>query len=231
MRVLLADDEQDMAYALEAMLKREHYAVDVVFDGKTALDYGQTGNYDCLVLDVMMPNLDGVEVVRRIRSQGIATPILLLTAKGEPEDRVTGLDAGADDYLPKPFDMGEFLARVRALTRRSAAYTPSVMQAGDLALNRATFELSRGDAHVYLGGKEFQIMELLMRNQGRFVPSDLLVSRTWGYDAAVEPNVIWTHMSYLRRKIEAVGSPMRIVAGRGRGYALKDPAEDGEAQA
>lgn len=230
MRVLLADDEQDMAYALEAMLKREHYAVDVVFDGKAALEYGETGNYDCLVLDVMMPEIDGVEVVRQIRDRGLATPILLLTAKSEPEDRVVGLDAGADDYLPKPFDMAEFLARVRALTRRSEAYIPSTMQAGDLTLNRATFELSRGDEHVYLGGKEFQIMELLMRNQGRFVPSDLLISRTWGYDVSIEPNVIWTHMSYLRRKIEAVGSPMRIVAGRGRGYALKDP-EDGEAQA
>ena len=172
MRILVADDEPEMTMVLEALLKREHYSVDVVHNGQDALDYGLAENYDCIVLDIMMPRLDGIQVLQALRAKNIATPVLLLTAKSQIEDRVTGLDSGADDYLPKPFDNREFTARVRALTRRGAEYTPSILTVGNVTLDCSNFELKCGSSCIRLGNKEFQILELLMRQKGRLISTE-----------------------------------------------------------
>ena len=169
MRILIADDEEDLVSALQTLLKREHYSVDCVYNGQDALDYGLDENYDCIILDIMMPKMDGMEVLRALRGEGVAAPVLLLTAKAQVEDRIRGLDSGADDYLPKPFVVGEFMARVRAITRRSASYLPNVIEAGNIKLDRATFELKCGENAIRLGNKEFQMLELLLRSPGRFV--------------------------------------------------------------
>ena len=221
MRILVADDERDLAEALEAMLKREHFSVDVVYDGQDALDYGLAENYDCLVLDIMMPRRDGLEVLRQLREKGVATPVLLLTAKGEVSDRIRGLNAGADDYLSKPFAMGEFVDRVRALTRRSGAFTPDQLTVGDLTLDRTTFELSANGSSVRLGNREYQLLELLMRQQGRFLSTEELMERIWGYESEAELSVVWAYISYLRRKLEGLNAHVRIAASRGRGYMLE----------
>ena len=222
MRILVADDEPDMTMVLEALLKREHYSVDVVHNGQDALDYGLAGNYDCIILDIMMPRLDGIQVLRALRAKQIATPVLLLTAKSQVEDRVAGLDSGADDYLPKPFDNREFVARVRALTRRGGAYTPRVLTAGNITLDCASFELKCGSARVRLGSKEFQMLELLMRQTGRLISTEQFMEHIWGYDSEAEINVVWAYISYLRRKLEGVGANVRITARRGQGYVLEE---------
>ena len=221
MRILVADDEPEMTMVLEALLLREHYSVDVVYNGRDALDYGLAENYDCLVLDIMMPELDGIQVLEALRAQNVATPVLLLTAKSQVEDRIAGLNSGADDYLPKPFHNGEFIARVRALTRRGSTFTPSLLSAGNITLDCATFELKCGTSAVRLGSKEFQMLELLMRQQGRLISTEQFMERIWGYDSEAEINVVWAYISYLRRKLEAVGANVRITARRGYGYFLE----------
>lgn len=222
MRILVADDEPEMTMVLEDLLRREHYSVDVVHDGQDALDYGLAENYDCLVLDVMMPKLDGIQVLRALRAGNIDTPVLLLTAKGQIEDRVIGLDSGADDYLPKPFDNRELTARVRALTRRGGEYTPSMLTAGNVTLDCSAFEIKCGSAGIRLGNKEFQMLELLMRQKGRLISTEQFMEHIWGYDSDAEINVVWAYISYLRRKLEAVGANVRIAARRGQGYLLEE---------
>ncbi len=222
MRILVADDEPEMTMVLEALLKREHYSVDVVHNGQDALDYGLAENYDCIVLDIMMPRLDGIQVLQALRAKNIATPVLLLTAKSQIEDRVTGLDSGADDYLPKPFDNREFTARVRALTRRGAEYTPSILTVGNVTLDCSNFELKCGSSCIRLGNKEFQILELLMHQKGRLISTEQFMEHIWGYDSNAEINVVWAYISYLRRKLGAVGANIRISARRGQGYVLEE---------
>ncbi len=222
MRILVADDEPEMTMVLEALLKREHYSVDVVHNGQDALDYGLAENYDCIVLDIMMPRLDGIQVLQALRAKNIATPVLSLTAKSQIEDRVTGLDSGADDYLPKPFDNREFTARVRALTRRGAEYTPSILTVGNVTLDCSNFELKCGSSCIRLGNKEFQILELLMRQKGRLISTEQFMEHIWGYDSNAEINVVWAYISYLRRKLGAVGANIRISARRGQGYVLEE---------
>ena len=222
MRILVADDEPEMTMVLEALLRRENYSVDVVHDGQDALDYGLADNYDCLVLDIMMPKKDGIQVLQALRVQNVSTPVLLLTAKSQVEDRIAGLDSGADDYLPKPFHNGEFLARVRALTRRGQVFTPSVLAAGNIRLDCSTFELRCGGSAIRLGSKEFQMLELLMRQKGRVVTTEQFMERIWGYDSEVEISVVWAYISYLRRKLEAVGADVRISTRRGFGYLLEE---------
>lgn len=222
MRILVADDEPEMVMVLEALLKREHYSVDAVFNGQDALDYGLAENYDCIVLDIMMPRIDGIQVLRSLREAHISTPVLLLTAKSQVEDRVAGLDSGADDYLPKPFDSREFIARVRALTRRGGEYTPHILTAGNITLNCAAFELKCGSSCVRLGNKEFQMLELLMRQKGRLISTEQFMEHIWGYDSNAEINVVWAYISYLRRKLETVGADVRISARRGQGYLLEE---------
>ena len=222
MRILVADDEPEMTMVLEALLNREHYSVDVVSDGQEALDFGLSTNYDCIVLDIMMPKLDGIQTLQALRAKKVATPVLLLTAKGQVEDRVAGLDSGADDYLPKPFDNREFIARVRALTRRGGEYTPTALTAGNITLDRSTFELKCGGSRVRLGSREFQMLELLMRQEGRLISTEQFMEHIWGYDSEAEINVVWAYISYLRRKLEAAGANVRIVARRGQGYLLEE---------
>ena len=222
MRILVADDEPEMTMVLEALLKREHYSVDVVHNGQDALDYGLAENYDCIVLDIMMPRLDGIQVLQALRAKNIATPVLLLTAKSQIEDRVTGLDSGADDYLPKPFDNREVTARVRALTRRGAEYTPSILTVGNVTLDCSNFELKCGSSCIRLGNKEFQILELLMHQKGRLISTEQFMEHIWGYDSNAEINVVWAYISYLRRKLGAVGANIRISARRGQGYVLEE---------
>ena len=208
--------------ALEALLKREHYSVDVVYNGQDALDYGLAENYDCIVLDIMMPKLDGIQALQALRAKNIATPVLLLTAKSQVEDRVAGLDSGADDYLPKPFDNREFIARVRALTRRGGEYKPTALTAGNVTLDCSTFELKCGSSCIRLGNREFQMLELLIRHEGRLISTGQFMEHIWGYDSEAEINVVWAYISYLRRKLEAVGANVRIAAHRGQGYLLEE---------
>ncbi|MCQ5130071.1 response regulator transcription factor [Butyricicoccus faecihominis] len=221
MRILIADDETDLTDALQDILAREHYSVDVVDNGNDALDYGLAENYDCIVLDIMMPGRDGLSVLAALREQGVSTPILLLTAKSEIGDRIQGLDAGADDYLPKPFNIGEFLARVRAMTRRAGSFTPNLLSIGNITLDRTTFVLQCGENTIRLANKEFQMLELLLRQQGRFISTEQFMERIWGYESEAEQNVVWAYVSYLRKKLGAIGANVCIAASRGRGYLLE----------
>ena len=224
MHVLLAEDNELNIEIAVFVLENAGVTVTKAVNGQDALDYGLAENYDALVLDIMMPKLDGLQVLTALREQGVATPVLLLTAKSQIEDRVAGLTGGADDYLPKPFDPREFVARVGALTRRGGAYTPSLLTVGNTTLNRSTFELVGESASVRLSSKEFQMLELLMRQKGRLISTEQFMERIWGYDSDAELNVVWAYISYLRRKLEMVGSNVRIAARRGQGYLLEEIA-------
>ena len=220
MRLLLAEDERELSDALCAILKHNHYSVDPVYDGQDALDYLRHGQYDGAILDIMMPKIDGLSVLHRVREEGNGVPILLLTAKSQVEDRIRGLDMGADDYLVKPFAMGELLARIRAMTRRRTEMVTNVLRFGDLSLSREVFTLSGPTGEQRLGSKEFQILELLMENPNRVISTDQFLSRRWGYDADAELGVVWVYISGLRKKLHAVGSTVEIKANRGVGYLL-----------
>jgi DNA-binding response OmpR family regulator len=222
MRVLLAEDEKEMSNALVAILKHNNYSVDAVYDGADALDYGLSANYDVIVLDIMMPKLNGIEVLEQLRAKGIHTPILMLTAKSQIEDRILGLDKGADDYLSKPFAMGELLARIRAMSRRKSEFTPNLIQVGNISLNKESFELSNEQSSLRLGNKEFQMMEMLMTNPKRLISTEQFMERIWGYDAEAEINVVWVYISYLRRKLESLNATIKIKAVRGSGYSLEE---------
>ena len=222
MRLLLAEDEQELSNALSAILKHSRYSVDTVYDGQDALDYALLGDYDGMILDIMMPKLDGLEVLRQLRAAGIGMPMLLLTAKAEVEDRIAGLDTGADDYLTKPFAMGELLARVRAMTRRKGEFQPNTLRFGDIALNCETFELTGPTGSLRLGSKEFQMLEMLMRSPKRLTSTEQFMERIWGYDAEAEINVVWVFISNLRKKLAAVGASVGIRAARGQGYVLEE---------
>ena len=221
MRILIAEDEVTIARALKVMLERNKYAVDVVHNGKDALDYIQAASYDALVLDIMMLGMDGLTVLREARARGITTPALFLTAKAEVEDRVTGLDAGADDYLPKPFDASEFLARVRALTRRSGAYTPSRLTLGNTSLDCGTYQLLTPYGETRLNNKEFQLMELFFRYPNKIFSPEHLMETFWVMDSNADINVIWTYISFLRKKLKEINSQVQIHTIRGAGYSLE----------
>ena len=221
MKLLSAEDERDLSRALVAILKHNNYTVDAVYDGGDAIDYALAEKYDGILLDVMMPRADGFEVLRVLREKGVKTPILMLTARGEREDKIQGLDCGADDYVTKPFDMAELLARIRALTRRSGEYTPSVLRFGDLELNKSTFELSGPKGRIRLAGKEFQMMEMLLSVPGRVIGTERFMERIWGYDCESEINVVWVCVSSLRKKLAGLESSVRIRASRGIGYSAE----------
>ena len=220
MRLLLAEDEHDLSDALCAILKHNHYSVDPVYDGAEALEYIRSGQYDGVILDLMMPKLDGLSVLRTIREGRNPVPILILTAKSQVEDRISGLDQGADDYLVKPFAMGELLARVRAMTRRRAGFAPNLLRCGNISLSRETFILAGPKGEHRLGSKEFQILELLMENPERVISTEQFLSKVWGYDADAEISVVWVYISGLRKKLAGVGSSVEIKANRGVGYLL-----------
>ena len=224
MRILIADDERELAKALKTVLERSKYTVDTVFTGADALEYGLQGVYDGLILDIMMPGMDGLEVLRALRDKGIATPVMLLTARGEISDRVTGLEAGADDYLPKPFAMAEFLARVKALLRRSGNYTADVLALGNLRLNCSTYELSAPGGTLRMNNKEFQLLELFLRSPRRVFSTEELMEKLWGWDSEAEINVVWTNIANLRRKLTQLGADVELRSIRGAGYRLEEKA-------
>lgn len=220
MRILIADDEQGIAKALKVILEKNKFTVDAVFNGTDALDYIMSTPYDAIVLDIMMPGLDGLTVLKRAREAGIKTPVMLLTAKSEISDRVAGLECGADDYLPKPFATAEFVARVRALTRRSESYTHSVITVGVTQLDSGRYELRCGDKSAALSNKEYQLMELFMRSPRRVFSTEHIMELIWGFDAEAETDVIWTYISFLRKKLRQIDSDAEIKTIRGAGYAL-----------
>jgi DNA-binding response OmpR family regulator len=222
MGILLAEDEKEMSNALVAILKHNNYSVDPVYDGADALDYGLSNNYDVIILDIMMPKMNGLEVLEKLRAQGIHTPILMLTAKSQIEDRIFGLDKGADDYLSKPFAMGELLARVRAMSRRKSEFTPNLIEVGNIRLNKENYELSNEKASLRLGNKEFQMLEMLMTNPKRMISTEQFMERIWGYDSESEINVVWVYISYLRKKLASLDANVKIKAVRGIGYSLEE---------
>ena len=195
--------------------------MDGVSNGEDALEYGQTGEYDGLILDIMMPGLDGLQVLQRLRRKGIQTPALFLTARTEISQRVEGLDAGADDYLPKPFATAELLARIRAMLRRKDTYLPDLLSIGPVTLNRSTYQLSCQNKIQSLSGKEFQILEMMMQAPGTIIPTDRFITHLWGWDTNVDTSVVWVHISNLRKKISAIGAPMEIRFVRNAGYVLE----------
>lgn len=222
MRILVAEDEVTIARALKVMLEKNKYSVDVVHTGTDALSYITTVSYDALVLDIMMPGMDGIQVLTAARSQGITTPALFLTAKSEIADRVAGLDAGADDYLAKPFAAAEFLARVRALTRRSSAYAAQVLTLNGLSLDCGSYTLRTEDGEQRLNNKEFQLMELFLRHPRQVFSTDHLMEKIWGLDSDAEVDVVWTYIGFLRKKLKQLGARVEIRTIRGAGYALEE---------
>lgn len=224
MRVLIAEDEQEIARALKKILEKERYAVDLVYNGRDALDYIRQIEYDALILDIMMPLMDGLEVLKQIRREGIFTPTLFLTARGALDDRVAGLDAGADDYLPKPFAAKELTARVKALTRRKDAYVPSVLTFGNISLDRDRYLLVSPEASLRLNNKEFQMMELFMRNPHHIFSTDHLMERIWGMESETEIDVVWTNIGFLRKKLKLLCADIQIKTIRGAGYSLEEDA-------
>ena len=221
MKLLIAEDENDLAEALTVFLERHNYSVDTVNNGADAYEYASTGAYDALILDIMMPRLSGLQVLTRLREEGIATPVMLLTAKGQKDDRITGFDAGADDYLPKPFAPDELLSRIRAMLRRGGEYRPRVLSAGDLSLDCSSAILRCENVATRLSGKEYQLMELLLGSPGVIFSADKIMERVWGWDCEAEINVVWVHVSNLRKKLKSIGSAAAIRAIRGMGYVLE----------
>ncbi|MBQ7541083.1 MAG: response regulator transcription factor [Clostridia bacterium] len=222
MRLLIAEDEPDLAEALTVFFQHNNFTVDTVGDGLSAYEYAGADAYDAIILDVMMPKMDGVEVLRRLRADGCKVPIMMLTAKAQKDDRITGFDAGADDYLPKPFEPDELLSRVRAILRRREEYKPSTLTFGDLSLDPSGDVLScTSGRSVRLSGREFQVMELFMRCPKMVLSADRIMERVWGWDSDAEISVVWVHISNLRKKLASLGSAVSIHANRGLGYVLE----------
>ena len=224
MKLLLAEDERDLADALTVLLERNKYAVDTVYNGRDAYEYARTGEYDGVILDIMMPQLTGLQVVTRLREDGVSTPVMLLTAKGQKDDRITGFDAGADDYLPKPFATDELLARIRALLRRSGDYKSTVLALGTLSLDCGSGVLADTGGSARLSGREFQIMELFMRSPSMIISADRIIERVWGWESDTEVCSVWVHISNLRKKLRSIDSAVEINAVRGMGYVLEAKA-------
>ncbi len=223
MRLLLAEDEEALSKALVTILKHNNYAVDAVYDGQQALDYLECGIYDGLILDLMMPKVDGITVLKTIRQKGNKIPVLILTAKSEVDDKVFGLDCGADDYLTKPFVTKELLARIRAMTRRQSDLQDNALVYGDLRLDRTSFELISKKGKLLLTAKEFQIMEMFMMNPKCILSAEQLMDRVWGLESETEISVVWTYISYLRKKLKTLDSSVTIKAVRNVGYTLEVP--------
>ncbi len=220
MRLLLAEDEKALSKALVAILKHNNYSVDAVYNGQDALDYLNTGLYDGAILDIMMPKIDGITLLKQIRAEGNKIPVIMLTAKSEIEDKVLGLDMGADDYLTKPFDTKELLARIRAMIRRREAHVDDAITYNGVTLNRSIFELSYNGEKFTLTSKEFQMLELLMLNPERVISVEKFMEKIWGYDTETEISVIWVYVSYLRKKLKQLGAPITIKSNRNLGYSI-----------
>lgn len=221
MKLLFAEDERSLSRAITHILEKNCYSVDAVYDGQAALEYLENGNYDGIILDIMMPKVDGITVLRELRSKGNHVPVLMLTAKAEIDDKVLGLDTGANDYLTKPFDTKELLARIRAMTRGNRA-VDATLNYGNITLNRTNFELSSPTGSFRLANKEYQMMELLMANAGQLISSDQFLEKIWGLDSNVESSVVWVYISYLRKKLTALNANVSIRAVRNAGYVLEE---------
>ena len=221
MKLLYAEDEQALSEAVVDYLTYHKYIVDAVYDGADAYDYAISGEYDGIILDIMMPKRDGLEVLSELRRNGCRTPVLLLTAKTQVEDRIRGLDTGADDYLSKPFDMGELIARIRAMLRRREEFHPDLIQFGDLTLNMQSGEISVGDKSFQLPKQEYRLMEQLMLNHTIFMSTEDLLIKAWGYNTETDLGSVWLYISYLRKRLSAVNSRVEIVSKRNIGYKLE----------
>ena len=226
MRILLAEDEKELSNAIVAVLKHNYYSVDAVFNREDALDWALNDEYDLIILDVMMPKINGLDVLKGLRDKNIDVPVLILTAKGEIDDRVIGLDLGADDYMCKPFNIKEFLARVRAIIRRKQGVVSNNLEFNNMILNKENFELSYEDKSIRLGNKEYQILEMLMINPNVIISTEKFMSKVWGYDSEAEINGVWVYISYLRKKLISINSPVEIKAFRGIGYKLENKSEN-----
>ena len=222
MRLLIAEDDPKLLKSLTYIFESNRFIVDGVTNGSDALDCAMSEEYDGIVMDIMMPEMSGIEVLKKLREEKVMTPTLFLTARTEISQRVEGLDAGADDYLPKPFATAELLARVRAMLRRKETYTPDLLSCKGLTLNRSTYQLSNGDQMQSLSGKEFQIMELLMQSPNIIIPTEKFMTHIWGWDTSVDTSVIWVHISNLRKKIFALNTDVEIRFVRSAGYVLED---------
>ncbi len=221
MRILLAEDEEALSKALVTILKHENYLVDAAFDGEQALDFLSAGEYDAVILDVMMPKKDGIEVLKTLRANKNSVPVLMLTAKSEICDRVEGLDSGADDYLTKPFNVDELLARIRAITRRQGSPVSDELVFGDLKLIKKTGKLRSAKGETALTAKEYRLIELFMTAPGEIFSQERIIDKIWGWDSDADPGVVWTYVSYLRKKLKAIGSDAEIKAVRNLGYRLE----------
>lgn len=222
MRLLLAEDELSLSKAVSTILTKNNYSVDVVHNGIDALEYIEAVSYDGIILDIMMPKMDGLTVLKSIRKKGISTPVIMLTAKSEVDDKVLGLDSGANDYVTKPFETKELLARIRAMTRQTSQQTDSVLHFGNVSLDCASFELYTPKGSHRLTNKEFQMMEMLMRQPKWLISSELFMERIWGYDSDSEINVVWVYISYLRKKLTSIDANIQIKAQRNAGYSLEE---------
>ena len=221
MKLLYAEDEAALSEAVVDYLTYHKYIVDAVYDGEDAYDYAMSGEYDGIILDIMMPKRDGLDVLTDLRRNGCTTPVLLLTAKTQVEDRIRGLDAGADDYMPKPFDMGELIARIRAMLRRREEFHPDLIRFGDLTLNMQSGELSAGKESFLLPKQEYRLMEQLMLNHTMFMSTEDLLVRAWGYNTETDLGSVWLYVSYLRKRLSAMNSKVEIVSRRNIGYKLE----------
>lgn len=221
MRILLAEDERSLSKAIVALLEKNNYSVDAVYDGEEALSYIEAGNYDAVILDIMMPKRDGISTLKEMRMRGCNIPVLILSAKSEVDDKVLGLDSGANDYLTKPFSVKELLARIRAMTRSGDGQLDSTLRFGNLTLNLATYELSTESSSIKLANKEFQMMEMLMRNPSHLISTERFMEKIWGYDSDSEINVVWVYISYIRKKLITLGAAVEIRAHRNSGYSLE----------
>ncbi len=221
MRLLLAEDERTLSRALVKIFEKNNYSADAVYNGEEALDYLAAGNYDVAVLDVMMPKMDGITALKKLRASGNQIPVLILTAKAESDDKVPGLDSGANYYLTKPFDTKELLAAIRAITRNTAE-VDSKIYFGNISLDRATYELASENGSYRLANKEFQMMEMLISNPKRIIPAEQFMEHIWGFDNEAEINVVWVYVSYLRKKLLALGANITIRSSRNIGYSLEE---------
>ena len=221
MKLLYAEDEPALSEAVVDYLTYHKYIVDAVYNGEDAYDYAISGGYDGIILDIMMPKRDGLEVLSALRRNGCRTPVLLLTAKTQVEDRIQGLDTGADDYLPKPFDMGELIARIRAMLRRREEYHPDLIRFGDLTLDLQSGAINVGEMSFQLPKQEYRVMEQLMLHHTLYLSSEQLLVKAWGYDAETDINIVWLYISYLRKRLSAMESRVEIVSKRNVGYKLE----------
>lgn len=221
MRILIVEDERELADGLEAILQRENYTTDVVYDGISGLDYLLSDVYDLVILDIMLPKLDGISILKSARNEGIQTPVILLTAKSSVSDKISGLDSGADDYMTKPFDSNELLARIRARTRVQNGKSSDCLCCGDITLSQSTQELVCGERSVKLGNKEFQLLQCLIINQGQIMPKDSLITKVWGPLDNSEYNNIEVYISFLRKKLRFVKATVQIVTTKNVGYSLE----------